>query len=63
MSKSLKSLDCSRCGIEVPKVSLDAVQVLCWLCSMKNTSYYENPDGETDSRKLPENTEFDRHGD
>jgi len=63
MSKSLKSLDCERCGIEVPKVSLDAVQVLCWLCSMKNTSYYENPDGDTNTNQLSETSEFDRDGD
>ena len=54
MSKTLKTLECDRCCREVDKVSLDAVTVLCWLCSMKNTTYYENPDGSPDSKQLPE---------
>lgn len=62
MSKSLKTLECNRCGIEVHKVSLEAVTVLCWLCSMKNISLYEKPDGSTDTTELSETTRNNREG-
>jgi hypothetical protein len=56
MSKTLKTMECDRCCREVHKVSLEAVSVLCWLCSMKNTTYYEKPDGSPDSEQLPESS-------
>jgi hypothetical protein len=56
MSKTLKTMECDRCSREVEKVSLDAVSVLCWLCSMKTINDYEKPDGSPNSEQLPESS-------
>lgn len=63
MSRNLKTLECERCSREVTNVSIDAVSVLCWSCSMKNTTYYEKPDGSPDTEELSEVTRDNREGD
>lgn len=56
MPKNCKTLECERCGMEVTNVSLDAVSVLCWKCSLKliNKNVDETINGTTNTEELSE---------